>query len=56
MRLKATTPRTGIDVGQEFDRPEHIAIRLIEAGEAVPVAEPKIERAVKAPVVEKRKK
>jgi hypothetical protein len=49
MRLKALIARAGINRGDEFDRPDHIAIRMIEAGEAVPAA-PKIERAIKAPV------
>jgi hypothetical protein len=47
MRLKALVARTGIDRGAEFDRPDHIAIQLIQNGEAVPVAPP-VERAVKS--------
>lgn len=40
--------------GDEHDFPQAEAIRLIAAGFAVPFADPKIERAVKAPH-EKRK-
>jgi hypothetical protein len=49
MRLKSLIARTGINRGDEFDRPDHIAIRMIQNGEAVPVQAP-IERAVKKPV------
>jgi hypothetical protein len=55
MRLKAIMARTGINVGDEFERPEHIAVRLIQSGEAVPVAA-KIERAVKVPAETRKRK
>lgn len=58
MRIKLLQSRAGVDfsqnAGEEIDAPEAEAIRMIEAGQAIPAA-PKIERAVKAPV-EKRKK
>jgi hypothetical protein len=40
--------------GDERDFPQEEALRLIEAGYAVPVTENKIERAVAVPVTEKR--
>lgn len=40
----------------EYDFPSDEALRLITAGYATPVAEIKIERAVAAPVVERRVK
>lgn len=55
MRLKAIIARTGINVGDEFERADHIAVKLIQSGEAVPVAPP-IERAVKKPVETREKK
>lgn len=42
--------------GDERDFPQEEAIRLIDAGYAVPAAEERIERAVATPVIEKRKK
>lgn len=42
--------------GDERDFPQDEAIRLIQAGYAIPSAEEKIERAVSTPVTEKRKK
>lgn len=42
--------------GDDRDFPHDEALRLIEAGFAVPVAGQKIERAVAAPVIEKRGK
>jgi hypothetical protein len=42
--------------GDECDFPQDEALRLISAGFATPVAEIKIERAVQAPVFEKRGK
>lgn len=42
--------------GDERDFPQNEAIRLIDAGYAVPAAEERIERAVATPVIEKRKK
>jgi hypothetical protein len=55
MRLKSLIARTGINRGDEFDRPDHIAIRMIQNGEAVPVQAP-IERAVKRPVETRKRK
>ena len=42
--------------GDERDFPEREAIRLIEAGYAVPAVEAKIERAVAQPISERRSK
>lgn len=61
MKIKMLASFAGADfsvpAGEETERFSNAeCIRMIEAGYAVPVAEPKIERAVKAPVVEKRKK
>lgn len=42
--------------GDERDFPQAEAIRLIDAGYAVPVAEQKVERAIAQPAAEKRKK
>jgi hypothetical protein len=42
--------------GDEREFPEKEAVRLIDAGYAVPVAEEKIERAVALPVFERRGK
>ncbi|MDX0318922.1 hypothetical protein [Sinorhizobium meliloti] len=42
--------------GDEREFPDKEAIRLIDAGYAVPVAEEKTERAVAQPATEKRKK
>ena len=41
--------------GHEYDAEDGEARRLISAGFAIPVIPDKIERAVKAPVTEKRK-
>lgn len=57
MRIKLTVPRCGptmLGIGDVIERPEHIARELIARGEAVPVAETKIERAVSVPVMETR--
>jgi hypothetical protein len=40
--------------GDEHDFPDAEAIRIVEAGFAVPVAEQPVEKAVKAPAVERR--
>lgn len=61
MKIKMLVGIAGADFAlsptEETERfSEAEAIRMIDAGIAVPVAEKKIERAVKAPVVEKRKK
>lgn len=52
MRIKLLVPRAGpamLNIGDEIDRPDHIALALIANGEATPVATKPIERAVKAP-------
>lgn len=43
-----------LNIGDEIERPDHIAIAMIQNREAVPVAPP-IERATKKPA-ERRKK
>ncbi|GCA51784.1 hypothetical protein KGO5_04241 [Sinorhizobium sp. KGO-5] len=45
-----------IGPGDEREFPDKEAIRLIDAGYAVPVAEEKTERAVAQPAAERRKK
>jgi len=47
-------PEYSLSAGDRRDFPEAEAIRLIEAGIAVPVAETKTERATKAAPAEKR--
>lgn len=42
--------------GKEYDFAQDEAIRLINAGFALPVAEKRVERAVPAPMVEHRKR
>lgn len=58
MKIRATQCIAGADwvmnVGDDRDFPDGEAIRFIEAGYAVPVAEAKIERAVKVAAPEKR--
>jgi hypothetical protein len=59
MKIKLLVSLAGADFalspGDEYDCSEAEAIRHIEAGNAVAVVEPKIERAVKAdPKAEKR--
>jgi len=59
MKLKMLVSMAGVKFslspGDETERfGEKEAERLIAAGYAVPVAEPKVERAVKKPVREKR--
>lgn len=49
-------PAYNLAPGEEFDFPQAEAARLVDAGYAVPAAERKIERAVVAPVLEKRGK
>lgn len=61
MKIKMLTslcgPEYSLNAGDETDRFDNSeAIRFIEAGFAVPVAEAKIERAEKKPVFEKRAK
>lgn len=47
-------PAFSLGPGDERDFPHDEAMRLIEAGFAVPVSSPKTERAVKRPAPEKR--
>ncbi|MER9170921.1 hypothetical protein NKI12_26920 [Mesorhizobium australicum] len=47
---------TAFNSGEEHDWENADAIRLIEAGFAVPVSENKIERAVATPAAERRKR
>ncbi|MGN6773493.1 MAG: hypothetical protein ACTHJQ_27145 [Rhizobiaceae bacterium] len=59
MKIKMLTSMAGanfaLSVNEETERfPDEEAARLIAAGYAVPVAEPKTERAVKQPAPEKR--
>lgn len=54
MQIGLAGPEYSLSPGDEHDFPEAEAIRLIEAGYAVPVVAAKVERAVKAPVKEKR--
>lgn len=59
MKIKMTAsfvgPEYSVEAGEETDRfSEAEAIRFIEAGFAIPVAVPKIERAVDKSVKEKR--
>lgn len=59
MKIKMLVSMAGVgfalSVNEETDRfPDKEAIGLVEAGYAVPVAEPKAERGVKQPFVEKR--
>lgn len=48
-------PTLTYDPGDDYECSDAEAARLIDAGFAVPLAAPKIERAVKAPVRETRK-
>lgn len=54
MTVAIAGPAYVLDPGDEFHFPQDEALRLVSAGYAVPVAEPKIERAVSAPVSETR--
>ena len=60
MKIKLLVSLAGADAafnaGGEHDWDNEDAIRLIEAGFAVPIAETKIERAVATPAAEKRGK
>lgn len=60
MKIKLLVSLAGtyeaFNAGDEHDWDDADAIRLIEAGFAVPVSELKIERAVAAPAAEKRGK
>ncbi len=57
VRLLVGRPSAGkiIESGAEHDFPQDEAIRLISVGNAVPVVEDKIERAVAQPAPEIRK-
>lgn len=44
-----------LDPGDEFHFPDDEAVRLIEAGHAIPVSTEQIERAVASPALERRK-
>lgn len=57
LRMKAglAGPAYVLRAGDEREFPDAEAIRLIDAGYAVPVGEKKIERAVVPPAPEKRK-
>lgn len=54
MLVGLSGPTINLIPGDEADFPQAEAIRHIEAGHAVPVAEQKVERAVKKPAKEKR--
>lgn len=60
MKIKLLVSLSGADAafssGVEYDWDNEDAVRLIEAGFAVPVAEIKIERAVATPAAERRKR
>lgn len=56
MLVGLSGPTTALSPGDEADFPQAEAIRFIEAGFAVPVAEVAIERAVKAPAEKRGKK
>lgn len=56
MLVGLSGPAYSLGPGDERDFPQAEAVRLVDAGFAVPVAEQKIERAVAAPVYEKRGK
>lgn len=58
MKIRMTTglsgPEYSLGPGDERDFPKAEALRLIDAGFAVPVADDKPERAARNPAVEKR--
>lgn len=58
MLVKMLVSFAGTDIdwqsGSEQDLPTDEATRLIDAGFAVPVSAPKVERAIAKPVAEKR--
>lgn len=56
MLVGLSGPTYSLGPGDERDFPQAEAVRLVDAGFAVPVAGQKIERAVAAPVFEKRKR
>jgi hypothetical protein len=59
MKIKMLSSMYGPDISRDpggvYDVETKEAMRLIEGGHAVPVAEPKVERAVKTPPPETRK-
>jgi hypothetical protein len=59
VKLLSVPSGSGFDslrAGDEVDFPPEDAVRLIEQGHAAPIAEVQVERAVKKPAPEKRKK
>lgn len=60
MKIRMTVGLSGnaysLAPGDEHEFPDGEAIRLVEAGYAVPVAEQKVERAVALPAAERRAK
>jgi len=60
MKIRMTVGLSGnkysLAPGDEYEFPDGEAIRLVEAGYAVPVAEQKVERAVALPAAERRSK
>lgn len=56
MTVAIAGPHYVLDPGDEFYFPDDEAVRLVEAGYAVPVAAQAIERAVREPVAERRGK
>jgi hypothetical protein len=58
MKIKLLVSRAGADFvqnrGEEIEVEQAEAVRMVEAGQAVPVAAPKIERAVATKAKEKR--
>ena len=55
MLVGLSGPTITLSPGDEHSFPDDEALRFIQAGFAVPVTEQKTERAVKKPVLEKRK-
>lgn len=55
MLVGLSGPTITLSPGDEHDFPNDEAVRFIEAGFAVPVAEIQVEKAVKKPITEKRK-
>lgn len=54
--ISLASAETAYGAGDEHDWDDVDAVRLIEAGFAVPVSDIKIERAVATPVAERRKR
>ena len=55
MLVGLSGPAITLSPGDEHDFPQDEAMRFVAAGFAIPIAEQKTERAIKAPVTEKRK-